>query len=194
MNCFGTIIITEQKGEKEMNLAEKKLNSKMIYKGKIIDMHVDEVLLPNGSTSFREVVDHNGGVCIAPLTQDGDLLFVRQFRYPYDEVILELPAGKLEKGEDALEAGKRELTEETGAFAEEFIDMGKLYPSPGYCGEIIHMYLAKVKGIGATNFDEDEFLEIERISLKKATEMMLSGEIKDAKTQVLIGKLALMQK
>lgn len=174
-----------------MKLEEKTLSEKYIYNGRIINLRVDEVLLPNGNEAKREVVEHNGGVCVAPLTEDNCLLFVRQFRYPYKEVVLELPAGKLEKGEDAYSAGLRELTEETGAYADgDMVDMGKLYPSPGYCGETIHMYMARVKKIGETHFDDDEFLEPEKISVSKAADMVMSGEIKDAKTQALVLKLA----
>lgn len=174
-----------------MNLEEKTLDERYIYNGRIINLRVDTVLLPNGADVKREVVEHNGGVCIAPLTEDNCLLFVRQFRYPYKEVVLELPAGKLEKNENVYDAGLRELTEETGAYADgDMIDMGKLYPSPGYCGETIHMYLAKVKEMGETHFDDDEILELEKISISKAADMVMSGEIKDAKTQALVLKVA----
>lgn len=174
-----------------MNLEEKTLKEEYIYKGRIINLRVDDIELPNGENAKREVVEHNGGVCVAPLTEDNCLLFVRQFRYPYKEVVLELPAGKLEKGENAYDAGIRELTEETGAYADgEMTDMGKLYPSPGYCGETIHLYLAKVKKIGETHFDEDEFLEPEKIKISQAVDMVMSGEIKDAKTQALVLKVA----
>ena len=106
-----------------MNLEEKTLKEEYIYKGRIINLRVDDIVLPNGENAKREVVEHNGGVCVAPLTEDNCLLFVRQFRYPYKEVVLELPAGKLEKGENAYDAGVRELTEETGAYADgEMID------------------------------------------------------------------------
>ena len=159
-----------------------------IYKGKIVNLRVDDALLPNGTTAKREVVEHPGGVCVAALTDNNELMFVEQFRYPYFEVVLELPAGKLEYGEDPFEAGKRELREETGATASEYEDLGKLYPTPGYCGEIIHMYLAKNLSFGEQDLDSDEFLEVKKIPLEKAFRMVMNNEIRDSKTQVGIVK------
>ena len=115
-----------------MNLQEKQISAEYMYKGKIISLRRDKALLPNGNTATREVVEHNGGVCVAALTDDDEVLFVRQFRYPYMEIIPEIPAGKRDSAyEDPFECGKRELKEETGATAEKFIPLGKLYPSPG---------------------------------------------------------------
>ena len=105
------------------------------------------------------------------------------------EIVTELPAGKLEKGEDPFEAGKRELKEETGAVAKKYISLGKLYPTPGYCGEIIHMYLATELEFGEQSPDEDEFLEVYKISLEKAVEMVMNGELPDSKTQTMILKI-----
>lgn len=173
-----------------MNLTEKTLSKNDIYDGKIIKVHVDTIELPDGGLSKREVVDHPGGVCIAALTEQEELLFVRQFRYPYSEVIWELPAGKLEPGDTPLENGKRELQEETGATGTGYISLGKLYPSPGYCGEIIHLYFCRVSGMGDCNPDEDEFLEVKRIPLKKAVAMVLNNQIPDAKSQTAILKTA----
>ncbi len=172
-----------------MNLTETPISQNIIYRGKIITVRVDDARLPNGATSKREVVEHPGGVCIAALTDQDELLFVRQFRYPYGEVIPELPAGKLNAGEDPLPAGKRELKEETGATAAHYESLGQLYPSPGYCGEIIHLYLATGLSFGDMCPDEDEFLEVERIPLKTAVDMVMSGEIKDAKTQAAVLKV-----
>ncbi len=171
-----------------MDLTEKPIKQDYIYKGKIVNLRVDDALLPDGSTAKREIVEHPGGVCVAPLTDENELLFVEQFRYPYFEVTLELPAGKLEFGEDPFEAGKRELKEETGATAESYEDLGKLYPTPGYCGEIIHMYLAKNLQFGSQQLDDDEFLEVKRIPLEKAFRMVMNNEIRDSKTQVGIVK------
>lgn len=173
-----------------MNLEEKQLSYEYIYEGRIIRLRRDNALLPNGVTATREVVEHNGGVCVAALTEENELLMVRQYRYPYSEVILEIPAGKRDSiDEDPLECGKRELREETGATAQNFISLGELYPSPGYCGEIIWMYAATGLTFGNTDLDEDEFLNLEKIPLEKAVEMVLTGEIKDAKTQTAILKL-----
>lgn len=172
-----------------MNLTETTLSKNHVYKGKVINLRVDDALLPNGSTAKREIVEHNGGVCVAALTDNQEVLMVKQFRYPYMEVIYEIPAGKRDGDEQPLVCGKRELKEETGATAETFIELGELYPSPGYCGEIIWMYAAKGLSFGEQSTDEDEFLEVERIPLEKAIQMILSGEIKDAKTQAAILKL-----
>jgi len=170
---------------------EKTLNTKEIFKGKIIHVHVDDVELENGKSGLREVVDHPGGVCVAAVTKDRELLFVRQFRYPYHEVCLELPAGKLEPGEDPAEAIKRELKEETGCTGRNWQFMGNLYPSPGYCGEIIRLWMCEVDREGSEQeLDEDEFVECERIPLSTAVEMVMNNEIPDAKTQVLIMRTA----
>jgi len=176
-----------------MNLNEKQLNFEYIYEGKIINLRRDTALLPNGNTALREVVEHNGGVCVAALTDNNEVLMVRQFRYPYFETVLEIPAGKRDsKDEDPLACGKRELREETGATAKNFTFLGELYPSPGYCGEIIWLYAATELSFGETDLDDDEFLNLEKIPLEKAVEMILSGEIKDAKTQAAILKLKIL--
>lgn len=177
-----------------MNLSEKPLSADYKYRGRIINLRVDTAELPNGATATREVVEHPGGVCVAALTEDGCLLFVRQFRYPYQSVLLELPAGKLDPGEDPLEAGKRELREETGAKASRYESLGTLYPSPGYCGEIIHLYAASGLTFGETAPDEDEFLEVEKIPLEEAARMVLEGEIPDAKTQAAVLKVYMKMK
>ncbi|MBQ8869441.1 MAG: NUDIX hydrolase [Oscillospiraceae bacterium] len=173
---------------------EKTLSSKEIFNGKVIRVCHDSVLLENGDTSMREVVYHNGGVCVLPLTDSGEVIFVKQFRYPYKEEVLELPAGKLNLGEDPFESAVRELKEETGAEAKKCTPLGRLYPSPGYCGEIITMYLAEELSFGEQKLDEDEFLDTVKIPFEKAVEMVLAGEIPDAKTQTAILKVKLMLK
>ena len=176
-----------------MELTEKTLNEEYIYKGRIIKVRRDEVELPNGHKSLREVVEHSGGVCVLPLTDRDEVIFVRQFRYPYKEVILEIPAGKRDHGEESpLECGKRELAEETGAKADKYTSLGELYPSPGYCGEVIYMFLATGLTFGDTNPDEDEFLNVEKIPFDKALDMVLSDEIKDSKTQCALMKAAIL--
>lgn len=177
-----------------MDLTEKQLSKEYIFKGKIINLRKDEALLPNGKTAFREVVEHNGGVTVVPLTENSEVIMVEQFRYPYMETVLEIPAGKRDKDENPLDTGIRELKEETGATAQNYEFLGELYPSPGYCGEIIYMYLATGLSFGETNPDEDEFLNIKKIPLEKAVQMVLSGEIKDAKTQAAILKTYIMHK
>lgn len=172
-----------------MKLDEKTVKKNYIYNGRIINVRCDDAELPNGQPCIREVVEHPGGVCIAALTENDELIFVRQFRYPYMEVIPELPAGKLEKGEDPFESGQRELEEEAGCVAAEYRDLGKFYPSPGYCGEIIHLYAAKNLTFTKQNLDEDEFLNVEKIPLEKAVEMVLNNEIRDGKTQAAVLKV-----
>ena len=168
-----------------MELTEKTLSSEKIFDGVILHIRRDQVELPGGGRSVREVVDHPGGVCV--------LALVSQYRYPYQRVVREVPAGKLEYGEDPREAALRELREETGATPGEFRSLGELYPSPGYCGEIIHMYLARDLTFGESSLDEDEFLNVERIPFEELVEQVLQGEIRDAKTiaAVLKGKLLL---
>ena len=176
-----------------MKLYEKTLSSDTKFEGRIIRVLLDEVELENGKTAKREVVCHNGGVCVAALTEKDELLLVRQFRYPYKEVLLELPAGKLEKGEDPFEAVKREQMEETGTAGENYISLGNLYPSPGYCAEIIYMYAACGLSFGEQNLDEDEFLNVKRIKLEEAVNMVLENKITDAKTQAALLKLYLLR-
>ena len=177
-----------------MKLFEKTLSSETKFDGRIITVKLDDVELQNGSTAKREIVCHNGGVCAAVLTEQDEILLVRQFRYPYKEVLLELPAGKLEKGEDPFEAVKREQLEETGTTGKNYTYLGDLYKTHGYCGEIIHMFAAKGLKEGAKNLDEDEFLEAEKFPLEQVIEMILSGEIKDAKTQAAVLKIAEMKR
>lgn len=175
-----------------MELTEKTVSSQSIYDGKILRLRRDEVLLPNGHRSLREVVDHPGGVCVLAIDSQGRALLVRQFRYPYGQVLTELPAGKLEYGEDPDAAARRELREETGAAAGDFRSLGELYPSPGYCGEIIRMYLARDLSFADARPDEDEFLDVERVPFSQLVEQVLSGEIRDAKTIAAVLKARLM--
>lgn len=177
-----------------MELFEKTVEKNYVYEGKIIKVRRDKAELPTGKPCTREVVEHNGGVCVAALTDNDELMFVRQFRYPYMEVIPELPAGKLELGEDPFEAGKRELREETGCIAENYADLGKFYPTPGYCGEIIYLYVGWNLKEAEMNLDEDEFLEVEKIPLDKAVDMVMNGEIRDGKTQALVMRVAEMKR
>lgn len=177
-----------------MNLEEKQLSFDYKFKGRIINLRQDTVMLPNGNTATREVVEHPGGVCVAALTDDNELLFVRQWRYPYMEETLEIPAGKRDRqDEDPLECGKRELREETGVTAAKYIDLHPLYPTPGYINEVIYCYLATGLTFGETDPDEDEFLDVLRIPLERAVEMVLSGEIKDAKTQIAVLKVKVLR-
>lgn len=160
-----------------------------IYNGRVLTMHVDDVLLCNDQNANRECVDHPGGVAVIGVTDDDMVVLVRQFRYPYKETIYEIPAGKLEKGEDPFEAGKREFKEETGGVAEEYISLGEIYPSPGYTNEIIRLYAAKNITFEEQNLDDDEFLQVCQISFDELIRRIMSGEIKDAKTIAAAFKL-----
>lgn len=175
-----------------MKLSEKTLASKTIYDGKILHVILDDIELPDGRKSKREVVNHPGGVAVAALDENDNLFFVKQFRYPYKEVVLELPAGKLEKGMSPLENGKRELLEETGAVGYSYISLGQVYPSPGYTSEIIYLYACRIESIGESKPDEGEFLHIEKIPFDKAVEMVLNNQIPDAKTQIAVLKTVML--
>lgn len=171
-----------------MKHTEETLSSSPIFSGKIVQLRVDEIRLPNGKTAKREVVHHNGGVAVLAITGEGDVLFVRQFRYPYGEELLELPAGKLEPGEDPAAAGLRELEEETGYRAGSFRPLAKVYPTPGYVDEVLHLYVATDLTPTRQHLDEDEFLTVERYPLEKALSLCLDGTITDAKSLVAILK------
>lgn len=175
-----------------MELFEKTLSSQNVFDGTVLHITLDEVELPDGEKSKREVVNHQGGVAVAALDDDNNLFFVKQFRYPYKEVVLELPAGKLEKGSTPLENGKRELLEETGAQGYSYISLGQVYPSPGYTSEIIHLYACKVQSEGESRPDDGEFLNVEKIPLNKAVEMVLNNQIPDSKTQIAVLKTAML--
>lgn len=171
-----------------MELTEKKLSSTEIFDGVAIHLYKDDVLLPNGKNGVREVIRHPGAVCVIPVTDNGEVVFVNQFRYAFNKVTLEIPAGKLEKGEDHLEAALRELSEETGLSAKNIVPMGELYTTPALIDEVIYMYLATDLSQGEQHLDEDEFINTVKIPLEKASEMVMNGEIKDSKTQVMILK------
>ncbi len=171
-----------------MDLNEKTLSQKKIFDGEIIKLRIDTVKTPSDSLATREIVEHPGGVCILPLDENGNVIMEWQYRHPFASLLYELPAGKLIKGEDPLECGKRELEEETGLCAKEYISLGKIYPTPGFCTEIIHLYLARSLYKGTKNPDEDEFIELETESLENLIDKVLSGEIRDAKTCVALLK------
>lgn len=174
-----------------MHLDEKTIESEQKFDGKIVKLFVDKAEVENGDKVIREVIKHPGGVCIVALDGD-DVLFVRQFRYPHQKVLLEIPAGKLEFGEDHRACGLRELKEETGCTCDEFDYLGCLIPTPAYDTEVIHMYLARGLHYGTQKLDSDEFLDVEKIPLEKAAEMIMNNEIADAKTQVAILKTKLL--
>ena len=179
----------------EQDLIEKEKQSRLIYDGRVLHLYRDTVTLPNGHEDIREYCKHNGGVCVLPLTDDGDVICVHQYRYAHREITLEIPAGKLEKTDtDIFAAALRELREETGATTQNLIYLGKMYPSPALMDEIIHMFLATELKMGQSSPDEDEFIECERIPFAKMLEMALHDDIPDAKTQLAVLKTnALLQ-
>jgi len=168
-----------------MEFEEKTLSSETIYNGKVIDVIRDEVEIATGRRSFREVVKHNGGVVIAAFKQCDDepvILLVKQFRYPIKKVCYELPAGKLEKGEDPDLACKRELEEETGYRASEWNSLGFINTSPGFCDEKLYLYSAFGLDFVGEHPDDGEIIQAEEFKLSKVKEMIMNGEINDAKT------------
>ncbi len=169
-----------------MDMREKKIDGKVIFEGHVVKVELDDVLCPNGNKSKREIVRHNGGAAILCVTPDNKILLEKQYRYAYDEVIYEIPAGKLEKGENPYNAAIRELEEETGYKAKELTHLIDCYPTCGYSSEVIHIYLALNTEKTHTHFDEDEIIETYLFSIDEIKQMILNGEIKDAKTIVAL--------
>lgn len=166
-------------------LTEVQTGSEEIYDGVILHVYKDTVTLPNGKPAGRELIRHVGAVGIVPVTDDGKVIVERQYRYPLDSVITEIPAGKLDsKSEDRLSAAKRELREETGITADEWTDMGVYYPAAAYTDEKITLYLARGLHFGQQDLDDDEFINIEAVPLDELVNDVMSGEITDGKTQV----------
>ena len=174
-------------------LREVPVKKESIYEGHILHVEKWTVTCPNGRQAPRELVLHKGAAAVIHVYPNGDTLLVRQYRVAADRITLEIPAGKLEKGEEAEICGRRELAEETGARAKKFVSLGRLYPSPGYCAEIIYMYAACGLSFGEQNLDEDEFLNVKRIKLEEAVNMVLENKITDAKTQAALLKLYLLR-
>jgi len=174
------------------DLTEVTLSRKDIFHGKLIDVYVDEVSLPNGNTSFREVVDHADAVAVLALDENNHVLVVTQYRYVIGQELLEIPAGKLDEGEDPLTGALRELREETGAVPGEIRYLGRLLPSPGCYSEALHLFLARDLRMGAQQPDEDEFLRLERIPFDEMVRRCLSGEIEDGKTVIAVLKAKIL--
>lgn len=168
---------------------EQALSCRTVFTGRVFTVTVDRVRLENGAESEREIVRHHGGACIAALTEQDEIYLVRQYRYALGRELWELPAGKLEKGEDPFAAAKRELAEECGLVAERFFDLGEFYPTVGYCTEIIYTWLATGLSPCPMHLDEDEFLTPQKLPFQKAVEMVWSGEIRDGKTVAAILKI-----
>ena len=171
-----------------MEYFEKQIRSEEKYKGIIVRVRLDDAELHTGKLVKREVVEHPGGVTILPVDAEGNCYLVRQFRYPFGEMMLEAPAGKLEKGEEPISCAVRELSEETGFHAEQLIDFGCCLTSPGFSTEVLHIYLALGLHAGKSHPDQDEYLNVEKIPLAKLSEMVMNNEITDGKTVIAILK------
>ncbi|MCQ2550656.1 MAG: NUDIX hydrolase [Clostridia bacterium] len=168
-----------------MVFEEKTLSSELIYDGNILKLRKDKVTVKSG-VSYREIVEHNGGSVILPLDSEGYVYMVRQFRKPVERVVLEVPAGKIDKGEDPFETAKRELKEETGITAESIVHLTDILPSVGYSKEVLYIYLATGLSFGETNPDENEALDVEKYKLEDLVKMVMDKKIKDAKSVVAI--------
>lgn len=174
------------------DFTEKTLRRETKFQGRILDVHVDEVLLPNGHTSTREVVEHVDGVAILALDDENRALAVTQYRYVFGKTLLELPAGKLDPGEAPADGALRELREETGAVPGEFLPLGRIIPAPGCYGETLHLFLARKLRFQSQQLDADEFLSVERIPFDELLHRCLSGEVEDAKTVAAVLKAKLI--
>ena len=175
-------------------LIERFVSSEQIFDGIVLHVNRDTVTLPDGKSAVREVIRHVGAVCVVPLTEAGEVICVRQYRYPAAQVTLEIPAGKLDhKQEDRREAALRELREETGVRCETLTPLGAFYPAPAYSDELIDMYLAEGLSYGDTDPDEDEFIDTVRVPLEELVDMALRGELPDAKTQMAVLRVWVMK-
>ncbi|MBO5312331.1 MAG: NUDIX hydrolase [Clostridia bacterium] len=171
-----------------MELYEKKISSRRVFDGVVVKLDVDQVELPDGSRSVREVVRHPGAVCVIPVTDSGEVIMVKQFRYAMGQVLLEVPAGKLEPNEEPLSAALRELEEESGVVASNVEHIGELYTTVAIFDERIQIYLATGLSYKNAHPDQGEFVEVTKIPLSQLVDMVMNGEIKDAKTQIAILK------
>lgn len=173
-----------------MHLDEKTLKSETVYEGVIFTINHDTVELENGNSAIRDVLIHHGGVCVIPVTDENEIFLVKQFRYPFHTTTREVPAGKLEKGESHAECGRRELLEETGCICDEYIYLGEMLPTPAYNTEVTYMYMAKGLHFDKQSLDPDEFLDVEKIPLSEAVQLVMDGKITDGKTQIAVLKAA----
>ena len=168
-----------------MTFEEKTIDTERIFEGKIINVRRDRVTVMEGE-SFREIVEHNGGAVIAAVKSDGRMIMVRQFRKPAERVMLEVPAGKIDEGENPETAALRELKEETGYTAGKIRKLTQMYPSVGYSEEILHLYLCTELTAGETCFDENEAIDIEEYDIDELVSMVMNGTIQDGKSQIAI--------
>ncbi|WED56516.1 NUDIX hydrolase [Exiguobacterium profundum] len=167
-------------------MEEKTIEREVIYQGKIFDVEKHVVSLPNGNTSVRELVYHNGAVAVLVIDESDNIVMVEQYRKAFESMSLEIPAGKLEKGEEPMASAERELEEETGYTAESLEKIFSFYGAPGFCSERVDVFVAKGLSAGEMNLDEDEFLNVKRYSFEEAVDLLDRGVITDAKTIMAI--------
>lgn len=180
-----------EKEQEWKQMKEEQTGTELIFDGKVVHLYRDTVRLPNGAEGTREYVRHIGAVCVLPMDEDGNVYCVRQYRYPFAEILTEIPAGKLDrKTEDRSAAALRELREETGFRCGKLTELGDFYSSPAILDERITMYLAEDLTPGETQFDDDEFLSTVRIPLAELTDMVQEGKIPDGKTQAAVMRVA----
>mgnify|MGYP001161899480 CR=1 FL=1 len=177
------------------DLSERTIKTEHIFSGKVVSLQVDEVELPNGKTSQREIVKHPGAVAVIAVTPEKKMVLVEQFRKALERVLVEIPAGKLEKGEDPYDTAMRELEEETGYACKNLEFVASFYTSPGFCNEIVHVYAAKdlYKKENPAATDEDEFVNVMEVSLDEALQLMAEKKIYDAKTVFAVQYLQLQE-
>jgi len=168
------------------NLTEKFLESKVVYEGNLLTVYCDKVELPNGKEAGREFIRHPGAVAVVPVTPEGNIVLVRQYRYPVGKVMLEVPAGKLDKGEHPDDCARRELEEETGYVAHKIKRLSSIYTTPGFTDEVIHLYIAEQLTLATQRPDEDEFLEVEVYTKEQIRVMINDGTINDAKSMLAL--------
>ncbi len=177
-----------------MELIEKHISTEEIFDGVILHIQKDEIELPNGKHAYRELIRHVGAVCVVPLTNDGEVIMERQYRYAVGETIFEIPAGKLDsKSEDPELAVRRELREETGYIAGKLIHLGYFYPACAYSDEKIDMYVAMDLSQESRELDDDEFINLEKVKLEELARLVVDGKIPDAKTQAAIMRVLYMK-
>ena len=187
--------VVEQGDVGMKHLFEKTISRQTIFEGKIIDLYLEDVELPNGKTSKREIVKHPGAVAIIAMTDDEKIVMVRQYRKPLERTLVEIPAGKLEKGEEPSETARRELEEETGYVCETLTPLLSFYTSPGFADELVHLFIAGKlsKKEDAAPLDEDEFVDILEITLEEAVTLLEEKQIYDAKTAYAVQYLQLQK-